>query len=296
MSASTNGAGIPPLVIPLWPGTPPGSEHWTHTEVAYLNEQGEQLLRNVVQPAFTAYLPDRTRATGAAVVIAPGGGFLFQSWATEGTQVAEWLCERGVAAFVLKYRLRDTGVTDEELREAVARLFRAQAPDERVGPPPGLRNPEPAAQEAITLAIADGRQAVALVRQRAVDWGIVPDRIGIMGFSAGARVTVGVALEHDATSRPDFIAPIYGAPFDGADVPVDAMPLFTLVADDDQLAAQACVALYAAWHAAGRSAELHVYAQGGHGFGMRKQGLPSDSWIERFYEWLRAQGRLETRA
>ena len=101
---------------------------------------------------------------------------------------------------------------------------------------------------------------------------------------------MGVALAHDTSSRPDFVAPIYGARFDPVAVPADAMPLFTLVADADQLASQAVVALYGAWHAAGVPAELHVYAQGGHGFGMRRQGLPSDSWIERFYEWLQAQG------
>jgi dienelactone hydrolase len=121
----------------------------------------------------------------------------------------------------------------------------------------------------------------------------VPDRIGIMGFSAGGSVTVGAALEYDADSRPDFAAPIYSAPREEISVPADAPPLFIAAAHDDAFAASACVPLYLAWSAAGRSAELHIYSRGGHGFGMHKQGLPADRWIEQFGEWLHAQGVLE---
>src|SRR5207302_5877708 len=126
------------------------------------------------------------------------------------------------------------------------------------------------------LAIADGRQSVALVRQHAAEWGIAPDRIGLLGFSAGGRVTAGVALEHDDASRPDFAAVIYGALWENLEVPADAPPLFVLVANDDELAAANCLDLFSAWRTAGHPAELHVFAQGGHGFGMNQQGLPSD--------------------
>ena len=123
------------------------------------------------------------------------------------------------------------------------------------------------------LAIAGGQQAMKVVRQPASQWGLAPARIGMIGFSAGGRVTVGVALEHDAESRPNFAAPIYGALWEDLAVPADAPPLFIALANDDELAVDPGVALYCAWRAPGQSVELHIYAQGGHGFGMRKQGL-----------------------
>src|SRR6266702_606686 len=123
------------------------------------------------------------------------------------------------------------------------------------------------------LAIAGGQQAMKVVRQPASQWGLAPARIGMIGFSAGGRVTVGVALEHDAESRPNFAAPIYGALWEDLAVPADAPPLFIALANDDELAVDPGIALYCAWRAAGHPVELHIYAQGGHGFGMRKQGL-----------------------
>jgi acetyl esterase/lipase len=143
------------------------------------------------------------------------------------------------------------------------------------------------------LIVADGLQAVKLVRRHAAEWGIASDKVGIMGFSAGGHLTTGVALTYTADSRPDFAAPIYSSPYEDISVPADAPPLFIAVAHDDAFAASASVPLYSAWNAAGRSAELHIYSKGGHGFGMHKQGLPSDNWIDRFGEWLQAQGVLD---
>ena len=296
MDTSNRGPTSQPVVIPLWEGGAPGSEHWTHTELAYLNVEGEQMVRNVTQPTLTVYLPDPTTATGTAMIVAPGGGFLFQSWEIEGTAVAQWLQAHGVAACVLKYRLRDTGATAEAFQEAFAALERAVRVDRSSDASRGPKPFDPEARVAIDFAIADGRQAVRLVRQRAAEWGIAADRIGLMGFSAGAGVTVGVATQHDTLSRPDFIAPIYGGGFEPITVPTDAMPLFSMVADNDVLAATGCVNLYAAWRAAGHSAELHIYAKGGHGFGMRQRGLPVDTWIERLYDWLTGQGLLTARS
>ena len=144
------------------------------------------------------------------------------------------------------------------------------------------------------LVLADGQQAVRVVRRRAADWGLSPQRIGMMGFSAGGRVTESVALQHDADTRPDFAAVIYGAGKGGPPVPADAPPLFVLCADDDLMASPRSVRLYSDWKAAGHPVELHIYSKGGHGFGMTKQGLPTDSWIERFGDWLQTQGLLET--
>lgn len=281
-------------VIPLWPGRAPGSENWTQKEVQYNNEQNEAMVRNVVDPILTVYPADHTKANGTAVIVAPGGGFRFLSWQTEGTEVAEWFAARGVTAFVLKYRVVDTGSTPEEFQKALAELFGAistasnpQNSGENRGEPAGGL----ATSDISLLGQEDGRQAIRIVRSRAAEWGIDPNKIGIMGFSAGGMVTMGPALRHDKESRPDFTGVIY-TPFSVESVPADAAPMFVLVAGDDNLAAQSSVQIYSKWKAADKPAELHVYSKGGHGFGMRKRGLPVDNWIERMWDWMVAEGLI----
>lgn len=271
-----------PAVIALWPDGAPGSEDWTHEEQEshHVPPFDITVVRNVARPTLTAFLPARAAATGAAAIVCPGGAFHFLAIDHEGYDVARWLNARGVAAFVLRYRLIPTPVSDDEFSQAMQHNMADAARRQAL------------MEQYIPLAIADGQQAVRVVRQRADDWGVDPHRIGIVGFSAGGTVATGVATQYDAASRPSFAAPIYGAPRGEIPVPADAPPLFIAVANDDGFAAMASVPLYSAWHAAGRSAELHVYAQGGHGFGMRAQGLPADHWIERFGEWLGAQGFL----
>jgi acetyl esterase/lipase len=238
------------------------------------------VVRNVTQPTLTAYLPDRAPASRAAVIVCPGGAFHFLAIEHEGVEVARWLNARGIAAFVLRYRLIETPADDSALSQYMHQNLTDRGRFQQL------------MQVLRPLITADGLQAVKLVRGRAAEWGIAPDRIGIMGFSAGGYVTTSVALGYAADSRPDFAAPIYSSPFENISVPGDAPPLFIAVAHDDAFAASASVPLYSAWSAAGRSAELHIYSAGGHGFGMNRQGLPSDSWIERFGEWLQAQGVL----
>lgn len=276
-------------VIPVWPGVAPGSESWKQQEVTYLNGK-QKMVRNVVTPTLTAYLPERAKANGTAVVVCPGGGFHFLSWDSEGTEVAKWLQARGVAAFVLKYRLIDTGATEPEFQRHLDILFgRKSADGKEVVQTPA----EEAERKAIpALASADGSQALKLVRQRAAEWGITSNRIGILGFSAGGAVTMGVVMKHDAESLPNFAAPIYGGGTGGAPIPADAPPLFILVANDDVGASIGSARLYSEWKTAGKSAELHIYSKGGHGFGMNQRGLPVDTWIERFGDWLRVQGLL----
>ncbi|MCX7669542.1 MAG: alpha/beta hydrolase [Anaerolineae bacterium] len=264
------------FVIPLWPGAAPGSEDWTQQEqVSVMPEAGLKVIRNVSRPTLTAFLPDPQLANGTAVIVCPGGAFHFLAYEHEGIQVAAWLNARGIAAFMLKYRLIRT--SDNFVAEVQERLAdRAKM----AGPLNALR----------PLILADAQQAVRLVRQRAAEWGIRPDRIGVMGFSAGGGVTMAVALHHDASCRPDFVAPIYPAHFGEVPVPEDAPPIFLAHASDDALIPPAIsIAIYTAWQAAGKPAELHIYSRGGHGFGMNKLGLPVDGWIERFGEWLGAQ-------
>ena len=287
--ASAHYARAQDLVIPVYPGAAPGSERWTQREVAYQDERGEAMVRNVVRPTLTAYLPSKETATGAAMIVAPGGGFRWLSWQSEGTQAAEWLQAHGVAAFVLKYRLANTGATDAELKQAGAQMMATIATAWRDSAPANVINRDPEIAQTLPLAIADGREAVRLVRRRAAEWGIDRDRIGLMGFSAGAMLTVGVALERDIASRPDVVAAIYPVERTPINVPADAPPLFAVVASDDGIAAQPTTALYAAWRAMARPAELHVYGRGGHGFGMHRQGMATDTWIERLGDWLQDQ-------
>ncbi len=270
----------PSEVIPLWPGGPAGSEDWNQQEQETLAPapMSFRTIRNVTRPTLTAFLPHSSVASGSAVIICPGGAFHSLAIDHEGIEVACWLSARGVAAFVLKYRLLPTAVRDEDFerqfQEHVSDGNRLREITRQIGP----------------LAIADGQQAIKMVRRRASEWSITPDRIGIMGFSAGGRVTIGLALEHEADSRPNFAAAIYGALWEDLDVPASAPPLFIALASDDELAVNPSLALYRSWRAADHPVELHIYAQGCHGFGMRKQGLPADCWIDRFGKWLTVQG------
>ena len=203
------------------------------------------------------------------------------SIASEGTDVAKWLAARGVTAFVLKYRIAHTG---EDATQEFQDSFRDPKKfGEIIG-------------KIVPLSIGDGLAAMAYVRKHAADWGLTADRVGIIGFSAGGTVTSGVGFHYTTESRPAFAAPIYAAAaaMQGEAVPTDAPPIFLAAASDDQLhLAPDSVQLYNQWTGAHKSAELHMYAKGGHGFGMRKQGSPSDHWIERFGEWLDSQGLMK---
>lgn len=281
-------------VIAVWPGTAPGSESWTQQEVEYLNAHGGKMVRNVVKPTLTVFPANPAAANGTAVIICPGGGFRFLSWQSEGIDVARWLSEHGVASFVLKYRLTDTGATEEDFRKATAQLSgvtaRITADAGKTTAPPA----DPVRESILPLAAADGHRAIKLVRERAEEWGVARDRIGVIGFSAGALVTVESALHYTAADRPDFVAPIYGAPWVDVQVPVDAPPMFIAVANDDGIASLTSIHLLSEWKAAGKSVELHFYSKGGHGFGMAGHGLPANQWIERYGEWLEVQGLLKT--
>jgi acetyl esterase/lipase len=268
-------------VIPLYPGTPPGSTPENYPEKAYFSKAwNTEVVANVTKPSLTVFKPAPKLKNGTAVVICPGGGFMALSITSEGTDVAKYLVARGVTAFVLKYRIAHTG---EDATEEFTKLY---ADHEKFHETVG---------NVIPLAVADGLAAVTYVRQHAAEWGVSADRVGIIGFSAGGRVTAGVAFHYLAEGRPAFVAPIYAGGEISKDVPVpsDAPPMFVAAATDDSLGlAPDSVALYQRWMDAHKSAELHMYAKGGHGFGMRKHDLPTDHWIDRFAEWLELQGFL----
>lgn len=251
---------------------------WEGDEKAYFSEIWQnEVVTNVSVPTMEVFRPENPN--GTAVVIAPGGGLYALSIKSEGTEVAKWLNEKGITAFVLKYRLVPTGedgvkeISDEGATNP-ARI------GERVAP-------------VIPYSIADGLSAIAYVRENAEKFKIDPSKIGFMGFSAGGAVTMGVVYNYNEANRPDFIVPVY--PWTSAypvqEVPADAPPMLVVCSSDDPLGlATGSVDLYSSWLKSGKIVGLHMYAKGGHGYGMKKQNLPSDHWIDRFYDWSVAEG------
>jgi len=249
----------------IWPGIAPGSENWTWKEKVVDNTPLGTVIFNVVTPTLTVYLPEKSKATGTGVIIAPGGAFVALAMDLEANNVARWLQSKGIAAFVLKYRIM------EKRQEGI----------------PADLNMD----EAGKYGIADGIQAIKVVRQHVAEWGISPDRVGFMGFSAGAMVASGALLQQDAAARPNFAAPIYGGPFGLMPaIPTKLPPIFLAWAQDDSLAVDAVMKFYDSLKSTGYKPEAHIFSAGGHGFGMRKQGTSSDHWIDEFYYWLEAQG------
>ena len=281
-------------VIRLWPDGPPTTIEGVGDEVGYVVPagiaKGTTFLRNISDPTLTIFPPatSRGRGAGIGVVVVPGGGWTLNAWTHEGLDVARWLASEGHAAFLLKYRVQATG-SDQAKFEA-----RAAASDAVLAKRlPTARLPRaisdlvstPAYLAARAAAADDGRRAIELARAECTRFGVRPDAVGMLGFSAGAFLTVDVALDPRGAAPLAFVAPIYGGETRGAAVPADAPPLFTAVAQDDGLS-QIVEGLHRDWTAADRSSELHVFARGAHGFGMIRQGLPSDRWTDLFLSWL----------
>jgi acetyl esterase/lipase len=269
-------------IIPLYQGTAPGSEDWNYPELGEPPSPPLNIgwVRNVSKPALIPYLPDPKIANGKAVIVCPGGAFHGLAIYHEGHEVARWLQERGIAAFVLKYRVVRTP-EDQEEYDRQDKAMRALPFEENE------KQIKKITREVRKMAIADGLQAIKLVREQAEKWAIRPDQIGIMGFSAGGHVTAYAALQYEPASRPDFAAVIYGALVKDIVVPPDAPPLFLALTSNDEISVQPSLDLYSAWRSSGHPVELHIYANGDHGFGMIKNELPVDTWIDRFHEWLR---------
>lgn len=255
-------------VITLWPGGAPGTPAtWVEPE-----RFGENSVTFVTEPTLTVFRPEEGKASGAAVVVAAGGGFTGIAMRKEGYPTARWFADRGITAFVLKYRVRP--------------FFEAQAapPAEEAGTPNRF-------EPNVSLAKADGMQAMKLVRANAGKYGIDSDRVGFIGFSAGAMTAMNVTLAGDAASRPDFVMPIYGGMPD-VPVPSDAPRAFIVVARDDFLFERS-VDLFQRWAKAERPVEFHVYEKGGHGFGMDQRGIPVDKWPDTLERWLIDHGLME---
>ncbi|NVM76239.1 acetyl esterase/lipase [Duganella sp. SG902] len=268
-----------PNAITLNTGPLPGAS----VAESWHRQYGSMFARNVTVATLTPFLPEAGKGSGAAVIVAPGGGFRTLSMNNEGWDVATALAKQGVAAFVLKYRLVQTPADMEGFNREMTKLFSAGP---RVANTAGQQDP------AVTFApqIADARAAFALVRARAQEWRVDPDRIGMIGFSAGAMLTMATTL-HGQDARPAFIANIYG-PLAGMTPPPDAPPLFVALAADDPFFGSGGYGLIDSWRAAKRPVEFHLFEQGGHGFGMYPKTTTSTGWFDACTRWLAMHGYL----
>jgi acetyl esterase/lipase len=271
-----------PSAIPLYQGPAPGSETATQTEVWTEAMGSEQWVRNVTRPTLTPFLPKKGTGNGAAVLVIPGGGFQFVSISNEGWPIAQWLADRGIAAFVLKYRTEKTPDSEAEFQKAM--MARFQAP--RADAPPA-----PEMNAAVEIARADAQTALRMIRSNASKWGIDTKRVGMLGFSAGAMTTMATTLANAPDARPDFIAPIYGMMLPVAP-PSNPQPMFAALASDDPLFNKQGFGLIESWQKAGGSVEFHYFSGGSHGFGSHKKGTTSDMWFDEYMAWMKARGLL----
>lgn len=274
-----------PIATPNQPGAivlGTGKLPEANADEAWHSQYGSVFARNVSVATLTPFLPEPGRSTGAAVIVAPGGGFRTLSMENEGWNVARALAKKGVAAFVLKYRLHPTP----------ADLATFAAPVQRTIPsgstlPPAPQDPS----VALAPQIADAVAAFQLIRSRAKEWNVDPAKVGMIGFSAGAMLTMSTAI-YGKDADPAFIGNIYG-PLNAVIVPSDAPPLFIALAADDPFFGNAGFGLIDSWKKAKRPVELHLYEQGGHGFGMYPKETTSTGWFEAFASWLRMRGYIK---
>ncbi len=271
-------------VIPLWQGKAPGSESWAFAEQDTAKPNGGTHIANITTPTLTAYLPEPAKATGTAVLIAPGGGMVGLEVPAYESGPAKWFNDRGIAVFVLKYRVLPT---EWQVK---------RAPPTMITFPHANANPFPDDKRmsaTIAMAIADARQALKIIRGNAGIWGIDPAKVGMLGYSAGGGVSIGAAVAPaqdgtapDEVAKPDFIISAYGPSLVDVNVPADPPPLFLAVKQFHPNVARALVAAWEAWTTAHAPAELHVYDQLGASPFLDDTG----EWLDRAYDWMKARG------
>lgn len=285
-------------VIRLWPDGLPDGLPGVGPESSFSSPPifgpASSMLRNVSDPTLTVFAPPAGTANGVGVIVCPGGAWRVLAWETEGIDLARWLAARGYTAFLLKYRLRATPHDPAEFALAMGKMAAgmpgairdASAPRTMAG-----AMPDETIVRAREVAADDGRRAIGIVRERAAEWSVQAERIGMIGFSAGAFLTADIAVDPRAAPLA-FVATMYGGETRGRAVPADAPPLFAAVAQDDRMLFRIVEGLYADWSGADRPAELHVFQRGGHGFGMAdgKDGLPVRRWSDLLGDWLASEG------
>jgi len=255
----------------------------------WFRQWGDPMARNITTATLTPFLPKPGTANGAAVIVAPGGGFRWLSMGNEGWEVAQALADKGIAAFVLKYRLHPTPESLDAFKESMNRTFAAATP------PASANGAAPTPRPAMDLSnqLQDAEAAYAMIVKRAKEWGVDTARLGMIGFSAGAGLTMHTTL-HSKTVELDFIGPIYGG-MGPVEVPKNAPPMFNVIATDDFLF-RGQFGVIDSWYKAGRPVEFHLYQTGGHGFGLGNPNRTSNRWFDAFIHWLDVNGFLTATA
>ena len=288
-SAAAQDGTIYPLEAPPEPGAivlGTGGVENQPAQESWFRQWGEPMVRNVSTATLTPFLPDPAKANGTAVIVAPGGGFRILSINNEGWKIAKALNAQGVAAFVLKYRLQPTPDSLDEFKDSMG-------PPRAAGGVPGGDSAPRLPRFDLSNQLADAEAAYAMILDRAEEWGVDTDRIGMMGFSAGAGLTMHCTLDSERMKLA-FIAPIYPS-MGPVEVPKDAPSLFVAIAADDFLF-RGQFGLIKSWFDAGRPVEFHLYQDGGHGFGMGYPGHPTQWWFEVFTHWLDSNGYLKAKS
>jgi acetyl esterase/lipase len=274
-----------PNAIPLGTG---GVDNQPATE-AWFRQWGDPMARNISKATLTPFLPKPGKANGTAVIVAPGGGFRWLSMGNEGWDVAQALADKGIAAFVLKYRLHPTPESLEDFTAWMNRPRTTPAPSTDTS----KRTATPASpQMNLSDQLADAEAAYAMIRLRAKEWGVDTGRIGMIGFSAGAGLTMHATL-HSKTMKLAFIGPIYGG-MGPVEVPKNAPPMFNVIASDDFLF-RGQFGVIDSWFKAGVPVEFHLYQNGGHGFGLGNPNKTSNRWFDAFMHWLEVNDFLKAK-
>lgn len=271
-----------PKAIPLETG---GVEGQTEPET-WFRQWGDPMARNISKATLTPVLADPEKANGATVIVAPGGGFMWLSMGNEGWEVAEALAEQGINAFVLKYRLQPTAPSLEAFEQQMNSRFEEAEDSAKKDDAQDTQRP----RSDLSYQIEDVEAAYAMILKRADEWGVDTDRIGMIGFSAGAGLTIATTVESEKVDLA-FIGPIYGG-MNVVDVPDSAPPMFAAIAADDFLFAGE-FGLIQSWFEAGIPVEFHLYQNGGHGFGLGNLNRTSNKWFDAFMHWLAVNGFLK---
>lgn len=287
-SAMAQDGTIYPLDAPAEPNAIPlgtGNVDGQTAPETWFRQWGDPMARNISAATLTPFLPEPGKANGAAVIVAPGGGFRWLSMGNEGWEVAEALTANGIAAFVLKYRLHPTPESLDDFKESMNRTF--APPADSSGSPAGVEPPRP--RRDLSDQLEDAEAAYNLILKRAEEWGIDTARIGMIGFSAGAGLTMHATL-NSKLMKLAFIGPVYGG-MGPVDVPKNAPPMFNVIASDDFLF-RGQMGVIESWYEAGLPVEFHLYQNGGHGFGLGNPDRTSNRWFDAFIHWLDVNGFL----
>jgi acetyl esterase/lipase len=284
-TVSAQDGTIYPLEAPKEPNAIPlntGSVKDQTAPETWFKQWGDPMARNISKATLTPFFPEKGKANGTVVIVAPGGGYRWLSMGNEGWEVAEALAKKGITAFVLKYRLFPTAEKLEDFTAWMNRPRPAPAPATSKSDS-AARNTNPIAQMDLSNQLEDAEAAYAMIVKNAATWGLDTKRIGMIGFSAGAGLTMHATL-HSKTMKLAFIGPIYGG-MGPVKVPADAPPMFNVIASDDFLF-NSQFGVIDSWFKAKRPVEFHLYQNGGHGFGLGNPNRTSNKWFDAFMHWL----------